>query len=730
MRRMIVGFVSFLFPVVLFGQVLLHSPDSICVKVIWTGGQGSDRMDSVIVGSGSSVLNVLGMLPGVIIDSGGHTVSLRGEVFTIQINGRLVRKPAVGILSMLKGIQADTVERIQLSAPDSGKGAGSINIIFKNSEEMGTAGSFSVSGGWGMYPKAGIGVDIYNRSGPLTVYGGYNYSYAKTYSEITAHGGFQFPMDEGERTYYYHNEMWPERRRSSINAGLNYEPDKRTIIGFNTIISGIYEKNNGFMNGDYTLYGDSALLLRSNKQEKNNVSSVINNLNIERAIGSGSKLAISMDYITHKDFDTSTYLNSFLTSDRKNIANQSSFFFPQRDVMNRSTVDIQAYKVEFDRKEGANVTWGVGSKISRLKFTDYRELTGLKDGISYQDDVFSGVNRNHESKKSAYSSLNINVSRTTIAIGMRYEWISSELVANSGIKAALSREYRNFLPSFTIRKELSANANVKLSYNRDMRMPSQNDISPPISYSDIYALTVGNPYLKPAISDRMEADFQWKKMSLEVAFNRENHTIVGGQPSKGATDSIIYDMTHNFKYSQSLRFRLSFPIPIASWYRTYIRGTAAWNEYKTEVLPAFNFIDSALTNRWFNYTLACTQIFTLPKAISIGLSAWYTSASWWGVYRGNGLGAVELEVEKGLSGRASIKISFENLLMSGADHSHFEIPDQIYHIHSNWFFYREGQKAFLVNLTYSKSFGGSKVKAPRRWEMAAQEECGRIIDLY
>jgi outer membrane receptor protein involved in Fe transport len=700
------------------------------MKVIWTGGAGSDRMDSVIVGSGSSILSVLGMLQGVIVDGSRHTVSLKGEMVAIQVNGRLVRKPAVDLFSLLKDIPVDTVERIELSASRSDNGAGSINVIFKHSEEMGTAASSSVSGGWGMYPKADIGVNIYNRSGPLTVYGGYNYSYAKTYTEVDAHGGYQFPINEGERSYHYYSVFRPERRRSSINAGLNYEPDKRTIIGLNTIISGIYKKNKGFTNVDYMLYGDSVLMVQSNQQETSNVRSVINNLNIERAIDTSSKLAISLDYITHKDFNPSTYLNSFLTSDMKSIANQSSFFFPQRDVMNRSAVDIQAYKVGFERKQGENIIWGVGGKLSELKVTDYRELSGLKDGILYQDDVFSGVNRNHESKKSVYSSLNINLSRTTIDMGMRYEWISSEVVANSGIKAALSREYRNFLPSVTIRNELSANANVGLSYNRAVTMPSQNDISPPFSYIDIYAVTVGNPYLRPAISDRVKADFRWKKMSLVVAFNRENNTIVGSQPSEGPTDSMFYNMAHNLKYSQDLRFRLSFPIPIASWWRMHVYATGAWNEYKMEVSPSFKFIDSAFTNRYFNYTLTYTQIFTLPKAISIGLAAWYTSGYWWGVLKRDGYGAVELEAEKGLSGRSSIKISFSDLLMSMVDHSHFELPGQAYHIHSNYFVYGESKKAFLVNLTYSKDFGGSKVKARRKWEMAAQEECGRINDLY
>jgi hypothetical protein len=688
-----------------------------------------------IFSKGNSVLNVLQKSPGVKINDYNNTIILNGKIHPeILMNGKVVRKSREEIYGMLEKINAESLERIELLTVRPGKykkDGGVINIIFKKNEEMGTAGSFSVTGGWGMYPKAGITVNVNHRAKYLNIYGSYSYSYDKTYSETIAHGAFQFPNDigKGERSYYYYNETRPERKKSSANIGLNYIIDKKTTIGANVVVTGIFQTYKGFTSGDYTIYRDSLLLLRSDTHEKYNVRSAINSINVERILDNKSKLNVYADYIHYKNYNPSTLFNSFLSGEGKDIAFQSPFFFPQRQVLNQSAINLQAYKIVYERKVNASTSIEAGSKVSDSKITNIREVRSFKNGIWTRDNVISGVANVNESLKAVYSLMNINVKKTILNLGLRYEHLTFHISNDAGIKQDISRKYSYLLPSFLVRRVLSDNSMVKLTYNRTMRMPSQNEISSPVSYADIYAVSVGNPFLKPVIADRLEVILRLKQKYFSVILNREKNAIIGGAPTESPTDSIFYSMSHNLKYLKNVTLRTYLPVSITSWWQMNISLIGAWNEYKTQLVPGMNFINTAFTNNYFTYNIYNNHSFTLPEKISVDLSAGYNSSYWWGVYRGIGFGVVELAIQKELKHQANIQLSASDLLMSTRNHNYFEIPNQAYQIRSNMYMNPESRKAFLIKLTYTKSFGNNKVKEPRRWGMAAQEESNRIANL-
>lgn len=107
------------------------------------------NVNSSIISSGSTVLEVLSRTPGILLNQQNNSITMNGkEGVMVMLNGKLVRLPLNAVVQMLSGMNADQVSTIEIiSSPparyDAEGNAGLINIISKENLEMGTNGSFS-----------------------------------------------------------------------------------------------------------------------------------------------------------------------------------------------------------------------------------------------------------------------------------------------------------------------------------------------------------------------------------------------------------------------------------------------------------------------------------------------------------------------------------------------------------------------------------------------------------
>ncbi|HEY9195974.1 MAG TPA: TonB-dependent receptor, partial [Mucilaginibacter sp.] len=139
------------------------------------GGMVVNVQNSVLT-KGSSVLQVLQRLPGVIINTQNNDISLNGKNgVMVMLDGKLMRISLQQLITLLNGMNADDIEKVELlTTPparyDADGNAGLINIISKKNRKRGTNGSLTATAGYGRYEKASAGVDLNRNTGKVNLH--------------------------------------------------------------------------------------------------------------------------------------------------------------------------------------------------------------------------------------------------------------------------------------------------------------------------------------------------------------------------------------------------------------------------------------------------------------------------------------------------------------------------------------------------------------------------------
>ena len=112
------------------------------------------NVQSRVTTASKSVLEVLAQSPGVIVNQQNNNISMFGKNGVgVMINGKLNQLPIEAVVQMLNGMNAANVEKIELitSPPakyDAGGVGGLINIVTKQTPDLGTNGNITLTGGY------------------------------------------------------------------------------------------------------------------------------------------------------------------------------------------------------------------------------------------------------------------------------------------------------------------------------------------------------------------------------------------------------------------------------------------------------------------------------------------------------------------------------------------------------------------------------------------------------
>ncbi len=631
--------------------------------------QEMDRMvvnvQSSVLTKGSSVLDVLERSPGVVIDRRNNTIVLNGKNGVgVMINGKLVRLPPAEIANMLTGMSANNIEKIEILHTPSSKYdaegvAGMINIVVNKSEEQGTNGSFSLTGGYGLREKAVVSTNINHRSGRFNIYGNYSFTYDKTYFGMTAKGAFQFPFHQEERAFDFLHEKMPVRSMHNATIGFDSKINAKTIVGASSIISDNVYESKGYTLNKITIGGDSILLLKVDMDERNRWTSAINNINLERTLSKDEKISVDVDYLYYKNSNPSYFKNYFLNAKGEDAVSPEPRSFPEQSVTNETPVHIFVYKADYEKRFTPAIRMEAGIKASDSKIVNSIELRNLENGEWRSSNDPNTANRMimKETIKAAYSALDLYINRVTINVGLRYEFTNTNIEYSEYAKEAIHRRYGKFFPTVFIRKKISEENNFQLSYNKRISRPAYTDIASNVSFNDIYSMSLGNHTLRPVITQGVQARFQHKQYLFSVQASKDQNQFIHSQQTESPSDSITYIMPHNLKYQNNLIFQATLPIQVNAWWTIQNNVSAGWKQFETQHL-ANNF-----TELFFLYNVYSSHNFTLPMGFLLEASGYYHSMDRNGMYKQKPFMTLNVGVKKELKNNiGTVQLSVTDLL--------------------------------------------------------------------
>jgi hypothetical protein len=193
------------------------------------------NVENSIVSSGGTAMEVLEKAPGVMIDKDDR-ISLKGKQgVIILIDGKQTYLSAAEVSNMLRNMQSNGIEQIEIITNPSAKydaagNSGIINIKLKKNKNMGMNGNLTAGAGYGRLPKSNGSLNLNYRNGKFNVFGNYNYGYNERFNITELDRVVNF-MDT---TTYFHqyNRRTSRYSNNSYKVGVDYYMNKKNTFGF------------------------------------------------------------------------------------------------------------------------------------------------------------------------------------------------------------------------------------------------------------------------------------------------------------------------------------------------------------------------------------------------------------------------------------------------------------------------------------------------------------------
>lgn len=679
--------------------------------------QKIDRMvvnvKNSITSAGSTALDVLERSPGVIVNRQANSISMSGkEGVMVMINGKINYMPVSALVQMLAGMNAGNIDRIELittppSNLDAEGNAGYINIVLINNPDFGLNGSFSATMGYGSGVTPAASTNFNYRKNKINLFGNYSFAldkrkpYFANYRRIASQGNIL--------EFHTETDRYPARFNHNARLGLDYQVSKRTMMGF--LLSAYINRYDMHETVTNLMYKNSQIdtIVITRNKEVNNWRHAMGNINLQHTIKPGETVSFDVDYLLYHNKQPFEYNNNYYNG-------QQQFLFSE-DVRTSKKTPIEFWvgKVDYTKKLGSKGNMEAGVKATFSTFDNDVRVERSKNNNWQIDPDYTSYATLKENILAGYVASNINPnSKTSIKLGLRYEYINSNL-GTVLVKNIVDRHYGRLFPSFFISRKINDDKGFNFSYSRRINRPTFNDMAPFIFFFDPNTFFSGNPALQPSISDNVKADFTFKKFLVSLSYSYDDNSIAGFQSRIDPKTNKQIIFAENLDYLQTISLVLSLPFDITNWWSMQNNVTGTWQQANA------TYNNSPLRIQQANLNIMTIQNFQLPKNYSIELTAFYQSASIFGRYKVEPYGKLDVGVQK------KFKNNNERLRLAVTDiFSTFKFV-WLTNTESTSFSKTTLQFSKLTaNLTYSRSFGRNTVKAARDRNTGSTEERGRV----
>lgn len=569
---------------------------------------------------GNTVYDLLAKLPGVSIDN--NAIQLKGKAgVIIMIDGRVQQLTNVQLLNMLRNMNAEVVETIELmSNPpvkyDASGTSGMINIKTKKTTITGISGSLYTSCSQGFYGRGMGGMALNYKTKKVTLFSilDYNYGIYQTKEKLNKY----FKTDSTETQFSSVNTLKDIDNSITYKLGADWFINKNNIIGVKVDGGpGSYNSSSKGVNQilQYNDLGFDHLNSEVYTPDKWNLNNY--NLNAEHRFDTlGSSLNFTTDYTRLSEVYKSEIQNIFF-----NAFNTESLPANIYRSKNTNSTDIFSSKLDYTKVINPNTSFQAGLKLGYINTTN-NYLFEQKNNLSGDYYVNVALTNNYsyvEKTYAAYINYIKSINKLNMQLGLRAE--NTDLEGQNPLKNfSLKRNYFNLFPNLSFEYAVTEKQNLQLNLNRRIDRPMYNDLSPFQFYRDQYIFTQGNPFLLPHYSNNIELTHTYNQsISNSLTFTRIDNVMVyytkQNDSSKVTTETI-----KNMKYNNNYGYSFFIQQTIKPWWELSANATVSYIEFSGD-------IDGApFKTASFYYSPSLTNTFIGPKDLKLEVIAFYNSA--------------------------------------------------------------------------------------------------------
>ncbi|MDP4221985.1 MAG: outer membrane beta-barrel family protein [Bacteroidota bacterium] len=442
------------------------------------------NIPDVVSKTSNNGYDILKKIPQVNVDF-QNNITLNGSSnFIIQVDGRQRDR------EYLARLLPSDIQSIEIISNPSGKYEGNIdgviNIILKKEARYGMNGNIAGS----LKPFSKV-------TSALT--GSLDYSLGKITFYATA-------MNIGQALNISSTD---ESRFASIDSVTRMTGPGKIKVGLSSVNSGfdyyMNDKNNMSFNVSYKPIHQDVDLSGNTILYKNNIPlNTVASLTTSNLKSGETSLSLFYKKTFMKpveEFTAEASYYIFRSDEGTDFTNTRHPYNSDQVLSTYSRVEDNLNKRNyFSTKLDYVYPIGMYSKIE-TGYQLYYQQMAYDFNIDYQEE--SNLFKYAELRNSVYGGITFNLKKIGFQAMLRVE--NSHIMADS----VTSPNYSCYLPSANIQYKFSASHNLKFTYNRRINRPGIYDMNPYWRIGQNYAITQGNPDLRPDYRDRLQLTYTW-----------------------------------------------------------------------------------------------------------------------------------------------------------------------------------------------------------------------------
>jgi iron complex outermembrane receptor protein len=649
-----------------------------------------------VMAQGNSVFDILRQSPGVRVDNNNNINIIGRQSALITIDDKPTNLTGDDLVAILRSMQANTIDRIELITSGSAKydasSGGIINIVTKKGKNTGFNGSITGTAGYGRYYKSNVGLVFNDRTAYFNIFGNYSYTDNKTFHDFTIDRKINF--DDTLSDYHTDYSGVQQSHVHAFGLGTDFYLSSAQTIGF--FINGSVTDDNIAKNNNLLIYNQAALdsTINTNSNLNRDVTHINYNINYKAKLDTmGKTLSADVNYTTN-DRSSAEYITN-------NYYNTGGQLYKDSLLRNLSpsTIHILFSRVDFVDPLSKTSRLEAGLKYSYVTSNNDLIFGPEINGVYTSNPAFTNHFLYTEDVNAAYVNYQDKMGKFNMDVGLRVEQTIAK--GNSlTLNQVVNDNYADLFPHALFTYTNAENNQWGLSYSRGITRPGYETLNPFLYYVDPYDYRSGNPNLKPEYSNEVEFSYHYNKNFITTLYTN----IISN-----AYDFFVYDQNDTTKtnitttknlgniYNYGVRFFA--PVMVTNWWTSNFDLDASYQRYVA--YPQNGNLNKGTQDIIFK-TL---QDFTITKTFLAEISFHYESPNFYGVNQFKANYGVDAGIGDQLfNNRLSVRLSVTDIFNTVEDRSFTNYQNLDMTINDK----KETQVARLT-LTYR--FGKSSLKA-------------------
>ncbi|WP_435353409.1 outer membrane beta-barrel protein [Emticicia sp. SJ17W-69] len=668
------------------------------------------NVENSIVATGNSVLEVLERSPGIVVNQ-ESSINLKGKAgIVLMIDGKPSPLSGTDLITYLKGIPAANIQSIEIitnpsARYDAAGNAGIINIKFKKDKNEGLNGSFTLSYGQGEYWKPSASVNFNYRKKKWNIFGSHSHAQPTQLTRFYINRKF---FDESKNLIStFDQTSFTKQPISSDNSrfGVDYYLNKKTIIGVMANTNWVKVERNGTTNAFITKstgqldYTNENFIL-SNDKRFNGFA----NFNFKHTFDStGKELTADIDFGKYNSKTIQDISN-------QNFSPSGQPIFTNKLATNQTgTISVKSFKADYVHPFSKTTKLEMGLKSSLVTSDNDVKFFDVINNQNKLDPSRSNNFIYKENVNAAYASFAKQLKKWDFQTGLRIEQTHTNGVQlTTGEK--FERKYINFFPNVVLNKKFSENNQLSLSYSKRIDRPSYRQLNPFRIFVDSYTYVVGDPKLKPVITNLYELNHTFKgKYVTTLSYNKSKQSITDIFVQEDDT-KISYQIPANLQDFEQLNLGLYIPFSIKNRVNSTFTGSANWNKYTSPLQGG------TLENQYKSWDARLSNNIILGKGWTAELTGFYQSKSVWGLFIIKSLAQVSMGIQKVSKDKLStFKFGLTDMFLT----NHIAV---IVKYQNMDFFTDRTWDSRVATISYSYRFGKNTVARARQRNTGVEDE--------